>query len=661
MHVSDISRSTSRPSRRASAAHWPPASGTRRVYVLDAGLSPVPAGVHGELYVAGAGVARGYVGRAGLTAERFVADPFGPAGSRMYRTGDLARWRPDGVLDFLGRADSQVKVRGFRIEPGEIEAALTRHPAVAQAAVIAREDQPGNKRLVAYVVVNAGERADAGELRAHLAERLPDYMVPSAFMVLDRLPLTPNGKLDRRALPAPEVAVAGVRRAPRTPQEEILCALFAEVLGLERVGIDDNFFELGGDSIISIQLVSRARKAGLLITPRAVFEQQTVAALAASSTVVQKAAVSLPDIAVGTLPATPIIRWLQERGGPSDRFNQSMLLRVPAGLQVNHLTAAVQSVLDHHDVLRLRIVASAEDEEWGLEITPPGSMQAASCLRRVDICGLDDAGLRTCIGDEAQAAEGRLAPAAGIMLQVVWFDAGAEHAGRLLVTIHHLAVDGVSWRILVPDLAAAWEAIAGGRVPELPPRSTSFRHWAQRLAAYAQDQSRISELAFWTGTLNAPAVSLFEGTLDRTRDITGTARRLTLTLPAAITGPLLTRVPAAFRARINDVLLTGLVVAIADWCRRRVGARPMRCCLILKVTAARRFLPILICRARSAGSPACSRCGLIPARSISIRCWRAEPRLDEYSSSSRNSCARCPTMGLAMACCAISTRRLPPS
>ena len=286
-----------------------------RVYVLDGGLGLCPSGVVGELYIAGAGLARGYVGRPDLTGERFVADPYGASGSRMYRSGDLARWRADGVLEFVGRADAQVKLRGFRIEPGEIEAALLGHAGVRQAVVVVREDQPGKARLVGYVVAAAG--VDAGALREHLLRRLPEHMVPSAFVFLARFPLTANGKLDRGALPAPEAEAGRVYRGPRTPAEEILCGLFAEVLGVSRVGIDDNFFALGGDSIMSIQLVSRARRAGLLLTPRAVFAHQSVVALAAVAAPAEARVLPDPDLATGAAQALPVVRWLAELGARS--------------------------------------------------------------------------------------------------------------------------------------------------------------------------------------------------------------------------------------------------------------------------------------------------------------------------------------------------------
>ena len=556
-----------------------------RIYVLDGNLQAVPVGVPGELYIAGAGLARGYLNRPALSAERFVADPYGlEPGTRMYRTGDLARWRADGVLDFLGRADQQLKIRGFRIEPGEIEAVLVGHASVAQAAVIAREDPGGDKRLVGYVVAQSGQRADPALLRTHLAQSLPDYMVPGAIVVLDALPLSPNGKLDRKALPAPEFGVIGSAawRAPRTAQEEILCALFAETIGVPRVGIDGNFFALGGDSISSMQLVAKARKAGLLITPRDVFQHQSVEALAAVAGVVQAtgAAPGADSGGVGRLPLSPIMHRLLGRGGSIGRFSQSMLLEVPAQLGEEQLIATFQALLDHHDALRLRLVRLSDSAQWSLEVAPPGTIMASACVRRIDVSALDEPMGRACMNEQAQAAQARLEPEAGVMLQAVWFDAGPQRAGRLLLTIHHLAVDGVSWRILVPDLGSAFEAIAAGRRPELEPCGTSFRQWAQRLCAAALEPRRLEELSYWKATLSEPDPLLSNQTLEPTQEPLASVRHLTLRLPAQVTVSLLTTVPAAFHGRVNDVLLTALVVAVAGWRRRSAQGKGANAVLI---------------------------------------------------------------------------------
>ncbi|MBW5425972.1 amino acid adenylation domain-containing protein, partial [Streptomyces sp. BG9H] len=531
----------------------------RRAYVLDAFLKPVPPGVVGELYVAGAGLAQGYLGRPGLTGERFVACPFGAGGERMYRTGDLVRWSAEGELLFVGRADEQVKVRGFRVELGEIEATLASHKTVGQAVVVARQDGPGDKQLIGYVTAADGSGMDAEDLRAYVSDRLPEYMVPAAILALDTLPLTVNGKVDRAALPAPDFATRVTGREPRTETERVLCDVFAEVLGLDRVGVEDGFFELGGDSISSMQLASRARRSGLVVTPRQVFEEKTPERLAMVAETAGKAT-ARHDVGVGEVPWTPVMRALGERAARPG-FAQWVTLGAPAGLGLDVLTAGLGAVLDAHDMLRARTLPG----EQKLIVGERGSVDAGSLVTRVDAVHVAECDLDGVAARAAREAVDRLDPASGAMAQAVWMDAGPERVGRLVLAAHHLVVDGVSWRVLVPDLRAACEAAADGRVPRLEPVGTSFRRWAQLLAAEATGERRSAELDGWLTLLGGNQIPLGKRALDPALDTARTVRQRTWVVPPEQAVTLVGRTTSAFHCGVDDVLLAALAGAVAQW------------------------------------------------------------------------------------------------
>ncbi|MFD0363048.1 amino acid adenylation domain-containing protein [Nocardia sp. GCM10030253] len=542
--------------------------------VLDAWLRPVPVGVIGELYLAGPSLARGYRTGMGLTASRFVADPFAGPGQRMYRTGDLVRWLrlPDGglALDYVGRSDFQVKVRGFRVELGEVESALVACPGVAGAVATLHRDPAIGDRLIGYVETESGADLDAAAVLAFAGERLASHMVPATVMVLDALPVTANGKLDRAALPEPDFTTGRAEfRAPATEVETTLAALFAEVLGIDTVGRDDSFFALGGDSIMSIQLVTRARAAGVVFSAREVFERKTVAGLAEIAVIDDSAAATslpaeLPGGGVGPIPVTPIMCWMFERGG-FDRFCQWVLLTLPTGIDATGIGATVQAVIDHHDMLRARLHREpAHTSGWALRVQPT-AMPAAGLIRRVPVDAAPDSSAFAALADaEANAAAERLDPAAGVMLQLVWFD-WAGQPGRLLVVAHHLIIDGVSWRILVPDFAAAWAALSVGQRPRLAPVGTSMRRWAHALNTAA---GSLDELDWWQSTLGAADPPIGARPIDPVVDVQATVATVEVALPTAVTRAVLTTLPRAFHGNVDDALVAGLALALTRWqCR----------------------------------------------------------------------------------------------
>ncbi|MCF4140797.1 amino acid adenylation domain-containing protein [Streptomyces sp. Tue 6430] len=479
-----------------------------RVYVLDAALRPVAPGVAGELYLAGEQLARGYLNRPALTAERFTACPYGDAGSRMYRTGDLVRWNPDGALEYLGRADDQVKLRGFRIELGEIETVLVSHPAVAQAAVVVREDRPGDKRLVAYTVPGAVPAPDAGALRAALSAALPAHMVPSAFVTLDALPLTPNGKLDRKALPAPEVTAGATGRAsraprtPRTPREEILCALFADALGVPEVGPDDSFFELGGHSLLATRLTGRIRVAlGAELQVRALFEAPTPAGLAV---LLDGGTVTRRPLGLMHRPEELPLSYAQQRlwflgrfEGPGATYNIPLALRLTGPVDPAALEAALHDVVGRHEVLRT--VFPDVDGVPHQHVLDADGTRVEWAVVEVDADGPGPDALL------AERVRRSFDLARDLPLRATLLRTG-EREHVLLLVLHHIAADGSSLAPLTRDLSTAYAARCRGEEPawhELPVQYADYALWQREILGSEDDPTSMlsGQLDFWRRAL----------------------------------------------------------------------------------------------------------------------------------------------------------------
>ncbi|MFE9674320.1 amino acid adenylation domain-containing protein [Streptomyces sp. NPDC006259] len=516
-----------------------------QLYVLDDELRPVPVGVGGELYVGGFLLGRGYVDAPGLTASRFVANPFATDGSRLYRTGDLARYAPDGSLDFLGRADHQIKIRGMRLEIEDVEIGLAEHPGVRHTCVVARKNSVGGTYLTGYVIPAAGrEDLRADEVRAWAAAHMVEYMVPAHIVVMTEFPLTANGKLDRNALPEPVTGTGSVV-PPATENERLVCAAVARVLRRDEVGVDQDIFQLGADSILAISLLSALREAGLHVTAGQIFTHSVVGALAAVAGRESTSRVDHGDVPTGSVVGSPIVQWLGETTDAIDGFAQSVVLNTPADLTAEGLEQILAAVVARHDMLRARLVRG---DRWSFDI--PEADGTAPAWQESDR-PLDD-----CV----RLATDGLDPVGGAMLRAVWRRA----ARQLVLAAHHVVIDGVSWRVLMDDLATAWRQLTSGAPIQLPPVGTSYRRWTHLLERTAFEADR----AYFQRPLPGADEPVGRRPLGPA-DTVARERLRTVTVDAATTAALLGGIPAKFHAGVNDVLLTALAVTLARWRRER--------------------------------------------------------------------------------------------
>ncbi|QWI16769.1 amino acid adenylation domain-containing protein [Bacillus wiedmannii] len=527
------------------------------VYILDTYQQPVPIGVDGELYIGGAGLARGYLNRPELTAERFISHPFSSdPKARLYRTGDLARYLPDGNLDYRGRIDHQVKIRGFRIEIGEIESTLHTYASVKEAVVIVREDQPGDKRLVAYVVGDGNVDA----WREYLKAKLPSYMVPSGFVVMEAIPLTANGKVDREALPMPEEKqINSESVGPRNSNEQILTTIWKQVLGVKKVGIYDNFFEIGGDSILSIQIISQASQVGLKLTPKQMFECPTIAELAQVAIKTQGVQAE-QGIVIGDVSLTPIQCWFFEQEHPHlEHWNQSMLLRVKERFDVKLLEGAILTLPKHHDALRFRY-KQLPNGTWRQRNEGTDELSVLHVVKRNQV---NEKEWNTIIQEEMNINQASFNLVTGPLMRIVYFEDNLTGNDRIFWVIHHLVVDGVSWRILLEDLQTVYNQMKQGQEVRLPAKSTSFKEWSERLQTYIDSGISKEVQDYWNEqvekeTMKIPMDYPIQKTTEESID------QVTGTLGIEETHELLHEVPVTHKTRIDEVLLTALGQAIVD-------------------------------------------------------------------------------------------------
>lgn len=538
-----------------------PISNTR-IYILNDALQLMPAGATGEIFVGGDSLARGYLNQEELTAARFIASPFAE-NARLYRTGDLGRWLPDGTIEFMGRKDHQVKIRGYRVELGEIESVLQQNGQVSQAVVMAREDHAGHKQLVAYVVPHGALDKDA--VTDYLKGKLPAYMVPALLVPMDTMPLTPNGKIDRKALPVPDAtALSGsVYASPGNELEWQLANTWQELLGIEWIGIHDNFFELGGDSIISIQLVSRLKRLGYAVHTKDVFNNQTIARLAALLTerqTVAPAFVGEQGYLTGTSGQLPIQQWYFEtQPAAISHFNQSILLNISKEVTAEIMEKVVTQLVAHHDSLRFSYNRYSDDwiQEYG--------SSADAILVVEDLQHISEEDLPARITALEEAHQQSLDITAGRVMRVVLLKtAAAQPYNRLLTIIHHLAVDGVSWRILLEDTELLITAAIDNTVADLGQKTGSYRQWYQSLEQYAASSRLLSQQPYWEKITQEYAVLPVDvpfHNIVTVKDI----RRVITSLDATLTHQLLQDVSKIYRTDINDILLGALARLLADW------------------------------------------------------------------------------------------------